>query len=260
VIRVDARAFRSGVDSMSQLNTETKAEVRRAGYGLPCAKCNTYYFADLKECPVCHARERAKLTVSTVKVNPPSTRNPESPRPTEPKLIEINSERRSSPSLIATSKVATTSAAPAEITTQIAVEPQPASTDAIIATVNTPVSEIAIVEAEASKSSTTAADQQRLTITFEPEPVIATAEPAAFVQPGSLVDCWAIIMGRDRTVTPTPKPAPPKEIAADDFSARCVKMLEEIYVSGETVVITSMGRPVAKVVPIEDETFKPTGS
>src|SRR5947209_12802545 len=200
---------------MSASNTETKtgSENRRAGYGLPCAKCNTYYFADLKECPVCHERERAKLTVSTVKVNPPSTRKPESPRPTEPKLIEINSERRSSPSLIATSKVATTSAAPTQITPQIAVEPQPASTEAIIASVNTPVSEIAIVEAEGSKSSTTAADQQRLTIALEPDPVMATPAPAAFVQPGSLVDCWAIIMGRDRAITPTAKPVPPKEIA-----------------------------------------------
>jgi len=31
---------------------------RRVGYGLPCAKCKTYYAADLKACPVCHTCER----------------------------------------------------------------------------------------------------------------------------------------------------------------------------------------------------------
>jgi len=31
---------------------------RRGFYGLPCAKCKTYYAADLKACPVCHASER----------------------------------------------------------------------------------------------------------------------------------------------------------------------------------------------------------
>jgi hypothetical protein len=256
---------------MSQRSVETKSqpEIRRAGYGLPCAKCNTYYFADLTECPVCHTRERAKLTVAAVKVNPPSTHKTESTRPTEPKLVEINSERRSSPSLIATSKVVSTSAAPTELTTQVSVESHPASSEAVLSTDDSPAAEITIVEAGAAESSTAVVDLQRppivvsqqpLTITLEPEPAAAAEEPAAFVQPGSLVDCWAIIMGRDRTITPTPKPVPPKEIAADDFSARCVKMLEEIYVSGETVVITSMGRPVAKVVPIGDDPLKMTGS
>ena len=31
---------------------------RRAGYGLPCAKCRTYYAADLAVCPVCKTEER----------------------------------------------------------------------------------------------------------------------------------------------------------------------------------------------------------
>ena len=29
-----------------------------AGYGLPCAKCRTYYAADLTSCPVCKSSER----------------------------------------------------------------------------------------------------------------------------------------------------------------------------------------------------------
>jgi|SRR5690349_17939573 len=31
---------------------------RQAGYGLPCAKCRTYYAANLPACPVCNAGER----------------------------------------------------------------------------------------------------------------------------------------------------------------------------------------------------------
>jgi len=31
---------------------------RRSGYGLPCAKCKTYYAADLANCPICKTAER----------------------------------------------------------------------------------------------------------------------------------------------------------------------------------------------------------
>jgi hypothetical protein len=36
-----------------------------AGYGLPCAKCHTYYAADLKSCPVCKTSERVSPTPAT---------------------------------------------------------------------------------------------------------------------------------------------------------------------------------------------------
>ena len=232
-------------------------EIRRAGYGLPCAKCNTYYFADLKECPVCHTRERiAQLTIVPVKVNLVAAPKTEASRPTEPKLIEINSERRSSPSLNATSKVATISVEPAEITT-------PTATAQPEAAVNVQLEAQLLKNAEPKIAAITITEvpEQRLEeIEIEAQAPVQETERAPFLETGSLVDCWAIIMGRDRTQTPTIKPVPPKEIAADDFSARCVKMLEEIYVSGETVVITSMGRPVARVVPIGDDTLKPTGT
>lgn len=44
----------------------------RGGYGLPCAKCKTYYSADLKSCPVCKAAERVSPTeaAESVKVAP----------------------------------------------------------------------------------------------------------------------------------------------------------------------------------------------
>lgn len=34
----------------------------RAGFGLPCAKCKTYYAADLETCPVCKTTERVAAT------------------------------------------------------------------------------------------------------------------------------------------------------------------------------------------------------
>jgi hypothetical protein len=40
---------------------------RRTGYGLPCAKCKTYYAADLTACPVCKDSERVSpIAVSAV--------------------------------------------------------------------------------------------------------------------------------------------------------------------------------------------------
>jgi len=34
---------------------------KSAGYGLPCAHCRTYYWADLKACPVCKCTERVAV-------------------------------------------------------------------------------------------------------------------------------------------------------------------------------------------------------
>jgi len=45
----------------------------RTGYGLPCAKCKTYYAADLTACPVCKDTERVSpLAASTVATVPSS--------------------------------------------------------------------------------------------------------------------------------------------------------------------------------------------
>ncbi len=38
--------------------------VNRIGYGLPCAKCGTYYTADLKACPVCQSAERVSAELA----------------------------------------------------------------------------------------------------------------------------------------------------------------------------------------------------
>jgi hypothetical protein len=35
-----------------------EAQPKRVGYGLPCARCNAYYAADLDTCPYCNCKER----------------------------------------------------------------------------------------------------------------------------------------------------------------------------------------------------------
>lgn len=45
---------------------------KRAGYGMPCAKCKTYYAADLTACPVCRNTERVSPTALTATMPPVS--------------------------------------------------------------------------------------------------------------------------------------------------------------------------------------------
>jgi len=67
-----ARAHRSALQTGQGMQRPPRASIeggaaaapapapspRRSYYGLPCAKCKTYYAADLRACPVCHASER----------------------------------------------------------------------------------------------------------------------------------------------------------------------------------------------------------
>ena len=43
-----------------------------------------------------------------------------------------------------------------------------------------------------------------------------------------------------------------KTVAAADFKARCLAILDEVAATGREVLITKRGKPVARVVPIED--------
>jgi hypothetical protein len=63
-------------------------EVRRLGYGLPCAKCRTYYAADLTVCPVCKSTERVSPTLANI----PSTAAPAEDLP-DPEALEEERER-----------------------------------------------------------------------------------------------------------------------------------------------------------------------
>jgi prevent-host-death family protein len=43
-----------------------------------------------------------------------------------------------------------------------------------------------------------------------------------------------------------------RSIAAARFKAQCLKLLDEVAETGETIVVTKRGRPVARVEPVEE--------
>lgn len=43
---------------------------KHIGYGLPCAKCKTYYAADLPSCPICKSPQRVSAAEPLVKMAP----------------------------------------------------------------------------------------------------------------------------------------------------------------------------------------------
>ena len=45
-----------------------------------------------------------------------------------------------------------------------------------------------------------------------------------------------------------------KKMAAGSFKANCLAVMDEVQAKHETVVITKRGRPVAKLVPLNQET------
>jgi prevent-host-death family protein len=47
--------------------------------------------------------------------------------------------------------------------------------------------------------------------------------------------------------------AAPHEVGAAEFKARCLQIVEEVERSGSEVVITRHRKPVARLVPIRDE-------
>jgi prevent-host-death family protein len=44
-----------------------------------------------------------------------------------------------------------------------------------------------------------------------------------------------------------------KKMPAGEFKARCLSVMETVCATGESVLITKRGRPVAKLVPAEAE-------
>lgn len=45
-------------------------------------------------------------------------------------------------------------------------------------------------------------------------------------------------------------------IAAGEFKAKCLGLIDEVNASGNAVVITKRGKPMARLMPIEDQTAK----
>lgn len=43
----------------------------------------------------------------------------------------------------------------------------------------------------------------------------------------------------------------PITVAASEFKAKCLKLLDEVAETGETIVVTKRGKPVARLGPME---------
>jgi prevent-host-death family protein len=43
------------------------------------------------------------------------------------------------------------------------------------------------------------------------------------------------------------------EVPAGEFKARCLKLMDEVRATRRPIVITKRGKPVAKLVPVEEE-------
>ncbi|HVW10029.1 MAG TPA: type II toxin-antitoxin system prevent-host-death family antitoxin [Bryobacteraceae bacterium] len=47
-----------------------------------------------------------------------------------------------------------------------------------------------------------------------------------------------------------------RQIAAGEFKAKCLALLDEVQQKREEIVVTKRGKPVARIVPLEDEKKK----
>jgi len=48
-----------------------------------------------------------------------------------------------------------------------------------------------------------------------------------------------------------------RSIAAGEFKAKCLELLDRVARDGDAIVVTKRGRPVAKVVPVEPRAQRP---
>lgn len=47
-----------------------------------------------------------------------------------------------------------------------------------------------------------------------------------------------------------------RTIPAGEFRVRCLALVDEVNETGEEIIITRRGKPVARLVPVERETWK----
>lgn len=48
------------------------------------------------------------------------------------------------------------------------------------------------------------------------------------------------------------RPRVPPTLPAGEFKAKCLQVMDSVAETGNTVVITKRGRPIARLVPVED--------
>ena len=105
-LQKDPKQIPAVLDANAAAGVPAQFGPRRVGYGLPCAKCKTYYAADLTVCPVCQAKERVSPVVATL---------PAVPATAEPDPVALEEERerflREFKSQIAASEVQSEAAA-----------------------------------------------------------------------------------------------------------------------------------------------------
>jgi len=53
--------------------------------------------------------------------------------------------------------------------------------------------------------------------------------------------------------------AEPNQITAAEFKAKCLRLMDEVAKRRTPLVITKRGKPIAKLVPVEDEPIDPFG-
>ena len=49
------------------------------------------------------------------------------------------------------------------------------------------------------------------------------------------------------------KPNGPRTIKASEFKAKCLKLMDEVAESGEEIIVTKNGKPVAKLSPLRQK-------
>jgi len=52
-----------------------------------------------------------------------------------------------------------------------------------------------------------------------------------------------------KAATQARRAAPPQEIGAGEFKAKCLAIIDEVSRSGKEIVITKRGKPTAKLIP-----------
>ena len=57
--------------------------------------------------------------------------------------------------------------------------------------------------------------------------------------------------------TPAGTPGAPRTIKASEFKATCLRLMDEVAESGEEIIITKNGKPIAKLTPHRKRPGKP---